>query len=238
MGDPLSAETRLKLGAVGVSTLTTCLYRRGFKNVLLRGVIPVVRATPRMVGAAYTLRFIPAREDLAGTAGAGGLNLHQCAFEDCPPGHVLVLATGQETEACCCGNLLIGRLKARGVAGVVSDGGYRDVAEIEALGFPAYHVRPAPAPSFLRLHAAALGEPVGCAKVAIFPGDVIVGDGEGVVAIPAALADDVADEASRLARYDDFAAERIARGRSLEGLYPPGESARAEFEEWDRARRK
>ncbi|HUC63670.1 MAG TPA: ribonuclease activity regulator RraA [Alphaproteobacteria bacterium] len=237
MAHPLSAETRAKLGAVGLSTLTTCLYRRGYRNVLLRGVIPVARDTPRMVGPAYTLRFIPAREDLEGKAG-GGLGLHQRAFEECPPESVLVLATGEETEACCCGNLLIGRLKARGVAGVVTDGGYRDVTEVAALGFPAYHVRPAPAPSFLRLHAAALDEPVGCAKVAIFPGDVIVGDAEGVVAIPASLAVEVAEEAVRLARYDGFAAERIAQGRSLAGLYPPGESARAEFEDWDRAKRK
>src|SRR5262249_30283348 len=154
-------------------------------------------------GEAFTLRFIPAREDIKDLS-AEGLPIHQRAFEECPPGQVLVIDTGRETDACTCGNLLVGRLKMRGVAGIVTDGGYRDVGEIAQLGFPAYHARPAPPPSYLRLRAVALNEPIGCARVAIYPGDVMVGDAEGVVAIPAVLANEVATEAHEMTRYDAF----------------------------------
>jgi regulator of RNase E activity RraA len=232
----LTEESRSKLQRVGISTLTTCLYRRGFRNVWLRGLVPAAAGLPRLVGEAFTLRFIPAREDLGQIADyAAGPSLHQRAFEECPPGHVLVLGTGGEADACSCGNLLVGRLKVRGVAGIVTDGGYRDVAEIAGLGFPAYHLRAAPPPSFLKLHAVALGEPIGCAGVAIYPGDVMVGDGEGVVAIPAACTKEVADEAYEMTRYDAFAAAKIGGGHRLYGIYPPGEAARREFEEWIRS---
>ena len=236
MARPLSEEALRKLRAAGISTLTTCLYRRGFKNVHLRGLLPVAAGLPRMAGPAFTLRFIPAREDVGQIASyAAGPGIHQRAFEECPPGHVLVIDADGETGACTCGNLLVGRLKARQVEGIVTDGGYRDSQEIAALSFPAYQAGPAPPPSFLRLHAVALNEPVGCAKVAIYPGDIMVGDSEGVVAIPAALADEVAAEAHDMMRYDAFAAAQIDAGRSLYGLYPPNDAARAEFEKWERA---
>jgi regulator of RNase E activity RraA len=232
----LAEENRRKLRQVGISTLTTCLYRRGFRNVWLRGLRPAGASLPRLVGEAFTLRFIPAREDVGQMADyAAGPSLHQRAFEECPPRHVLVLSAGGETEACSCGNLLIGRLKARGVAGIVTDGGYRDVVDIATLGFPAYHASPASPPSFLKLHAVAMGEPIGCAKVAIYPGDVMVGDSEGVIAIPASCANEVATEAYEMTRYDGFAAEQIAAGRSLLGIYPPNDTARREFEEWKRS---
>lgn len=230
----LSAETRELLGKVGVSTLTTCLFRRGLRNVWLSGLHPVVPGLPNLVGPAYTLRFIPAREDLGGMASyATGPNPHQRAFEECPEGHVLVLATGNETRCCCCGDLLIGRLKTAGAAGIVTDGGFRDGAAVAALGFPAYQRQSAPAPSFLHLHAVDTQLPVACAGVAIMPGDVMVGDCEGVVVIPVAMADEVAQDAWWLTRYDAFAAARIAAGRSVRGLYPPTDTSRAEFDAWE-----
>src|ERR1700742_2880007 len=138
----MNPETRSKLAATGISTLPTCLYRRGLRKVWLSGIVPL-SPSARMVGEAYTLRFVPAREDLGGMASyAAGPSIHQRAFEECPPDHVLVIDTRDQLEACTCGNLLVARLKARGVAGVVTDGGFRDSDEVAALGFPAYHRKP------------------------------------------------------------------------------------------------
>jgi len=223
----ISTETRRLLGEVGVSTLTTCLYRRGIRNAYLHGIVPVNKDS-RMVGEAYTLRFVPAREDVTDMRG----NLHQRAFDECPAGAVLVIDAQRELEACTCGDLLVARLKARGAAGVVTDGGFRDSNEIQHLNFPAYHARPVPPPSFLRLHAVALNEPIGCARVAIYPGDIMVGDVEGVVVIPAAMANEIAEQAHELSSYDEFAAAQIGTGRSVVGLYPPTDASRAEHAAW------
>ena len=212
---------------VGVSTLTTCLYRRGIRNTYLHGITPVSKGA-RMVGEAFTMRFVPAREDVTDTRN----NLHQRAFDECPAGAVLVIDAQRELEACTCGDLLVARLKARGAAGIVTDGGFRDAQEIAQLAFPAYHARPVPPPSFLRLHAIALNEPIGCARVAVYPGDVVVGDAEGVVVIPASMANEIAGEAHEAAGYDEFVAEHIRGGRSVVGLYPPTDISRAEYAAW------
>src|SRR5438067_1484547 len=229
----LTAENRRRLAEVGVSTLTTCLYRRGIRNAYLHGIFPVDPAIPRMVGEAFTLRFVPAREDVTDNRD----NLHQRAFDECPAGAVLVIDAQREIEACTCGDLLVARLKARGAAGIVTDGGFRDSNEIKHLSFPAYHVRPVPPPSFLRLHAIALNEPIGCARVAVYPGDIMVGDAEGVVVIPAQMANEIAGQAHEMTLYDEFAAEEIKRGRSVVGLYPPTDASRAEHSAW-RAKKK
>jgi regulator of RNase E activity RraA len=235
LAETLTAASREKLRAASISTLTTCLYRRGLRRTWLSGLVPAATDQPRMVGEAFTLRFIPAREDIGGmTAYAAGPSLHQRAFEECPPGHVLVADTHGETEACTCGDLLVARLKARGAAGIVTDGGFRDTAEIAGLGFPAYQRSPAPPPSFLALHAVELNGPVGCAGIAIYPGDIMVGDSEGVIAIPAAIANAVADEAFEMTGYEAFAAERIAGGSSIYGIYPPTDQSRADYAEWAR----
>lgn len=218
------------LGKVDISTLTTCLFRRGFRNVWLRGLTPVGGASTRMVGAATTLRFVPAREDVGGMASYAKANLHQLAFEECPEGAVLVMDTGQCRTACCCGDLLIARIQARGAAGIVTDGGFRDGGAIASLGFPAYQVQSVPSPSFLSLQAADHNVPIGCAGVAVYPGDIMVGDGEGVVVIPSALADEIAEEAWWMKRYDAFAAAELKTGRSIIGLYPVTDASRSEFE--------
>jgi regulator of RNase E activity RraA len=228
--DPVVAS---QLRTVSIATLTTVLMRRGLDNVWLRGVVPVGPAQPRLVGPAFTLRFIPSRADIDQSAAyREGTSVHQRAFESCPPGHVLVVDTHGEMQACTCGDLLIARLRARGGAGIVTDGGFRDTEAVASLGFPAYHVGPVPAPSFLRLQAVALDEPIGCAGVAIWPGDVMVGDREGVVAIPAAMVRDVAADAIAAAGYDAFALAKLAEGRAIPGLYPPNAAARTEYEAW------
>jgi regulator of RNase E activity RraA len=237
MAAAFAQEIRDRLAEVGISTLTTCLYRRGLHHTWLRGIVPVAAGLPRMVGPAVTLRFVPARADVGGMAAyAAGPSLHQRAFEECPAGAVLVIDTHNETEACTCGDLLVGRLKARGAAGIVTDGGFRDTQDVARLDFPAYHRGPAPPPSFIALHAVALDQPIGCAGVAVYPGDIVVGDATGVVVIPAHLAGEVAEEACEMTRYEEFAAEQIRDGRSIYGLYPPTEASRAEHAAWRRTR--
>jgi regulator of RNase E activity RraA len=237
MSNALTAQDRERLKRVSIATISTCLYRAGVKVVCPNGVRPLTPWLPRMVGEAFTLRFIPMRDDVGGISsyGSGG-NVHQRAFEECPPGHVLVMDARGETRGCSCGDLLIGRLKARGCAGVVTDGGFRDTPDIALLEFPAYQRAPAPAPSFGRLQAVELDVPIGCSDVAVYPGDIIVGDAEGVVVIPASMAQRITNEAYEMTQYDTFAAEEVARGRSIVGLYPATDASRAEFERWRQLR--
>jgi regulator of RNase E activity RraA len=233
----LTAADRERLKQASIATISTCLYRAGVKVTCPHGIRPVAPGLPRMVGEAFTLRFIPMRDDVGGISsyGSGG-NVHQRAFEECPPGYVLVMDTRGETRGCSCGDLLIGRLKARGGAGIVTDGGFRDTPDVALLAFPAYQRAPAPAPSFGRLQAVELNVPIGCSDVAVYPGDIIVGDAEGVVVIPSAIAPRIANEAYEMTQYDTFAAEEVARGRSIVGLYPATEASRLEFERWRQQR--
>jgi regulator of RNase E activity RraA len=235
----LKEDTRAMLLEASVATISTCLYHAGIRRACPAGIRPVSAGQPRMVGPAYTLRFVPSREDVGGPSsyGAGG-SLHQRAFEECLPGSVLVMDTRGETHGCSCGDLLIGRLKARGCAGVVTDGGFRDTPDIAALEFPAFQQCAVAAPSFGRLQAIETNVPVGCSDVAVYPGDIVVGDAEGVVVIPAAMADQIARAAFDQSRYDTFAAQEIARGASVIGLYPSTDASRGRFAAWQAGQRK
>ncbi len=228
---------RERLRRVNVSTLTTCLFRRGFRTRLIDGARPIDVNAARMVGEAFTLRFIPAREDIdVMAAHADEAHVQRRAMEECPPRHVLVIDSLGDAGAASAGDNMLGRLKARGVEGAVTDGGFRDTPDIAKLGFPAFHRRPAPATSPIRFHAADIGLAIGCGGVAVHPGDIVVGDPEGVVVIPRALAAEIADEASEMTEYDEFVSEKVAEGRSLFGLYPSTADSRAEFEGWRRGR--
>ncbi|MBU3740252.1 MAG: ribonuclease activity regulator RraA, partial [Rhodoferax sp.] len=159
------------------------------------------------------------------------------AVEDCPPGAVLVIDSRRDARAASAGAILVTRLMVRGVAGVVTDGGFRDSPEIARLPFPAYHQRPS-APTNLTLHQALdINVPIGCGDVAVWPGDVLVGDREGVTVIPAHLADEVAAEAVEMTVFEDFVTEQVQRhGRSILGLYPPTDPATAgDFARWRQA---
>ena len=224
---------REQLRRVNVSTLTTCLFRRGFRSRLIDGVRPINADAARMVGEAFTLRFIPAREDIDVLAAyADDMHVQRRAMEECPTGHVLVIDACGDASAASAGDNMLGRLKARGVEGAVTDGGFRDTPDIEKLSFPAFQQRPAPAVASIRFHAADLGLPIGCGGVAVYPGDIVVGDPEGVVVIPRDLAGEIADEASEMTVYDEFVSEKVAEGRSLFGLYPSTADSRTEFEIW------
>ncbi len=229
----LSETARDLLSKVGVATLTNCLLKRGLRNAFMHGVAPLSSELPNLVGEAFTMRFIPAREDIDTLAAyASPDHVQRRAIEECPAGAVLVIDARGDVRAASAGDLLIGRLKARGVAGIVTDGGYRDIAGILKVGLPAYQHRTASPASPIVHHAADLNLPIGCAGVAVYPGDVIVGDGEGVVAIPAHLAEQVAQDAYEATRYEQFAELEIAAGRPIFGLFPATETSSAEYRAW------
>jgi regulator of RNase E activity RraA len=192
----INTVTKTKLMTVSTATLCTALFKRGLRNQFVQGVRPLNANLPNMVGEAFTLRYIPAREDLNQiTVFQDRAHPQRVAVEQCPAGSVMVFDSRKDARAASAGSILISRLMVRGCAGVVTDGGFRDSPEIAALPFPAYHNRPS-APTNLTLHQALdINVPIGCGDVAVWPGDVMVGDKEGVIVIPAAIADEIAKEA-------------------------------------------
>ena len=229
----LSSHSREALKKVSAATLTTVLFKRGLRNVFIQGVFLLNREAPRMVGEAFTLRYIPAREDIDQLGAFEGRGHPQReAIEACPPGHVLVMDARRDATAATGGDILMTRLMVRGAAGIVTDGGLRDSPTIEKLDFPVYcGARSAPL-NLVRHHAIDSQVPIGCGGVPVYPGDVVVGDAEGVVVIPAKIADEVAAEAAKQTEFEDWVEAKVKEGRSIFGLYPPDEKTRAEFEAW------
>ena len=166
-----------------------------------------------MVGPAYTMRYIPAREDLD-HLGVFEDRSHpqRKGIEECPPGHVFVIDSRRNPSAASAGGILVTRLWKRGAAGIVTDGGFRDLPEIARLPFPAYHAAPAAPTNLIKHHAVDLDVPIACGEVAVYPGDVLVGDGEGVAVIPQHIAEDVAEEAFEQTAFEDFVQEQVERG--------------------------
>ena len=238
----LKPETKAKLMTVSTATLCTALFKRGLRNQFIQDVRPVntdlAANRPNMVGEAFTLRYIPAREDLNPITVFQDRNHPQrVAVEQCPAGAVMVFDSRKDARAASAGSILVTRLMVRGAAGVVTDGGFRDSPEIAAMPFPAYHNRPS-APTNLTLHQALdINVPIGCGDVAVWPGDVMVGDREGVFVIPAHLADEVADEAVEMTVFEDFVTEMVQKqGRSILGLYPPTDpQSKDDFAAWRKA---
>jgi regulator of RNase E activity RraA len=236
MSTALTPENREKLRKISVATITTALFKRNFRNQFIQDVRPVGTKAPQMVGEAYTLRYIPAREDLD-HIGVFEDRTHpqRRTIEDCPPGHVLVIDSRKDARAASAGGILITRLMMRGAAGIVSDGGFRDCPEIAEMAFPVYQNRPAPPTNLTRQRAIDINVPIGCGDAPVFPGDIIVGDGEGVVVIPTHLANEIAEEGHEMTAYEDFVMEKVREGRGIFGLYPGGPEAKAEFALWRKA---
>lgn len=235
----LKSETRDKLKTVSTATLATALYKRGLRNQFMQDVHPLNPSHPTMVGEAFTLRYMPAREDLNPiTVFQDPEHPQRKAVEICPAGCVLVMDSRKDARAASAGSILISRLMVRGVAGVVTDGGFRDSAEIAALSIPAFHQRPS-APTNLTLHQAIdINVPIGCGDAPVFPGDVIVGDADGVMVIPAGIADEIANEAVEMTAFEDFVTEMVQnQGRSIRGLYPATqEQTKIDFAAWRKER--
>jgi regulator of RNase E activity RraA len=228
------ATTREKFKRVSTATLATALFKRDFRNQFIQGVKPLAKGKPTMVGEAFTLRYIPAREDLNPiTVFQDPKHPQRVAVETCPEGAVLVIDSRKNSRAASAGSILASRLMVRGAAGIVTDGGFRDSAEIARLDMPSYHYR-ASAPTNLTLHQAMdINVPIGCGDVAVFPGDVVVGDDDGVMVVPAHLADEIAEEAINMTHYEDFVAEKVLAGQTIVGLYPlTKEENREAFELW------
>jgi len=229
----LDADVREKLARSSTCNISNCLLKRGLKNTFLLRIHAVAEHQPVMVGRAFTVRFIPAREDMDSMAlYARDDSLHRRAIEECPPGAVLVFAAGGDHRAAIMGDMMALRLKVRGVAGVLTDGGYRDVPGIRDTGLPCFQHQSSGPATPIWLHPVEFNTPVGCAGVAIYPGDVIVGDGEGVVVIPQHLTEEVAEEAAVNADYERFAAAHVRNGRSIFGLFPATEESQKEYQQW------
>ncbi|MGC6473073.1 MAG: ribonuclease activity regulator RraA [Candidatus Puniceispirillaceae bacterium] len=239
---PITAQAIAILKHTSVATLATALYKRGLRNQVIQDVHPVGRdhgkksvpSAPNMVGPAFTLRYMPAREDRNTLAEfQNPQHPQRQAIEQCPEGHVLVMDSRKDARAASSGDILITRLMKRGAAGVVTDGGFRDSDSIAELDMPAYHSRPS-SPTNLTLHEAIdINVPIGCGDAAVFPGDYIVGDNDSVIIIPAELVNELAAEAAEMTAYEDFVIEQVKKGISIIGLYPcTKDEHRQAFEAW------
>ncbi|MBT9386804.1 ribonuclease activity regulator RraA [Pseudooceanicola sp. CBS1P-1] len=217
----LSDDTRAKLKRISTASIATQLYKRGLRNQFIQGVGPVSPKAERMVGQAFTLRYIPAREDRNPLeVFRDPAHKQRVAVETCPPGHVLVMDGRKDASAATAGSILVTRLAVRGCAGVVSDGGFRDAEGIGALDMPCFYAGPS-APTNLTKHEASdINIPIACGDVAVFPGDVLVGDRDGVMVIPAHLADEIAEVCSGMEAFEDFVLEEVLSGTPIIGLYP------------------
>ena len=229
----MTNKTLETLDKISVATVTMQLLKRGVRNISMAGVRPMNDPPEKLIGPAYTLRYVPLREDLSTPEVLGGADYPpRVAIETAPGGSVLVIDGGGLADIAVVGDILVERLKIRGVAGVVSDGGIRDCAEAVAVGLPLYAAGPA-APASVAGHAAAdIETPVACGGVAVFPGDVIMGDGDGVVVIPKALVPEVAKDGVEQERYERFAKLKIKEGRPMPGVYPPNDETKAEYAKW------
>jgi regulator of RNase E activity RraA len=218
------------LKSVSTATISTQLLQRGLRNVFLHGVKPV---TPhRMAGPAFTLRYIPAREDIDTLEVFKDYDHPQRkAIEDVPPGHVLVMDCRGQTRAASAGGILGTRLEARRAGGLVTDGSLRDTPELSRLGIPVFAAGASPLTNLVQHHAVDLNVPIGCAEVPVYPGDIMVGDEEGVVCVPQHLAQEVAEAAREQERLERFIQYEIANGKPLKGTYPPDEETLRRYHE-------
>ena len=235
MSEPTVSPASIEmLKGVSVATLATALYKRGLRSQVIQDVRPLKRKGRNMVGPAFTLRYMPAREDrnqLVEFRNPKHPQRH--AVETCPKGYVLVMDSRKDARAASAGDILITRLMQRGAAGVVTDGGFRDAMNIGEMDMPAYHNRPS-SPTNLTLNEAIdINVPIGCGDAPVFPGDIIVGDDDSVIVVPAHLADEIAAEAVEMTAYEDFVLSKVQGGATIIGLYPATKDEHLEeFKEW------
>lgn len=230
---PLDDRTRDRLRSVSTATLATQLFKRGYQQQFLVGVNLLGDTCDRWVGLARTMRFIPSRPDLETlTSLPGKQNLQWLAIETLGAGEVLLIDSGSNITAASSGAMLLTRAMLRGAAAVITDGAFRDGTDIAALAMPAYARANTASTRLTSFHVADLDVPIGCAGVAVFPGDVVVGDCDGVIVIPRALAEEIAVDADEQERLEEYLHTRVLTGEELWGLYPPNEQTLKQYDEW------
>lgn len=234
---PLPEATRQALAGVTTATLTTVLLKKGLRNCWLRGARPLQPGQPRIVGRAFTLRFVPMREDLATPASWGNPISTRAAIEAMPEGCVAVVDAMGVTDAGIFGDILCARMACRGVAALVTDGVVRDLAGVLGTGLPVWCQGTAAPASVAGLTFVGWQQPVGCGGVAVFPNDIVVIDGDGAVLVPQALLDDVVAAAVEQERLEGWIMREVEAGTPLPGLYPPNDETKARYEAWARTQR-
>jgi regulator of RNase E activity RraA len=233
----VSDDVLERLARASSGSLTTQLFRKGYRQPCLVGLTPLQGArAPRFAGRAYTMRMIPAREDIDTyatlTTTPNADNLQWVGVEQVQPGDVMVIDSRNDPSAASMGNMLITRLQQRGARAVITDGAFRDGREIAGMDFPAW-CRGVTATTRLSYHHVAdLNVPIACAGVAVYPGDVMHGDGDNITVIPAHLAQELAAVCEAQDDLEAYLARRLQRGEALWGLYPPNEATRAQHREW------
>ena len=228
----LDPQAVAALSAISTATLTTVLLKKGLRNVWMRGTRPLQPGQPRIVGPAFTLRFVPAREDLATPESWSSPTSTRAAIEAMPPGCVAVVDAMGVTDAGIFGDILCARMQKRGVAALVTDGVVRDAAGVLGTGLPVWCQGVAAPPSVAGLTFVGWGEPVACGGVAVFPGDVVVVDQDGAVLIPQALLPDVLATAPGQERLEEWIMGEVNGGAALPGLYPPNAENKARYDAW------
>ncbi|MEI8028850.1 MAG: ribonuclease activity regulator RraA [Comamonadaceae bacterium] len=229
---PLDPEITLALSGVTTATLTTVLLKKGLRNVWLRGAKLLQPGQPRLVGRAFTLRFVPAREDLATPASWAAPISTRAAIEAMPSGCIAVVDAMGVVDAGIFGDILCARMKKRGVAALVTDGVIRDVDGVVGTKLPVWCQGVAAPASVAGLTFVSWQEPIGCGGVAVFPNDVVVADSDGAVLIPAALLSEVVAAAVEQERLEGWIMTQVDAGIPLPGLYPPNDENKARYEAW------
>jgi regulator of RNase E activity RraA len=225
-------DSRATLATLSTATIATVLLKNGFRNVWIRSAAPLHGEYGRLVGPAFTLRFVPAREDLATLDSLASGESTRAAVEAMPAGSVAVGDAMGIHRVGIFGDILCARMKARGVAGLVTDGAVRDAAGIGDVGLPVWCAAAASPPSVAALTFVGWQQPIACGGVAVFPGDVIVADADGAVVIPAGLVGEVVQSGPETDLFESWVMGQVLDGRRLQGLYPPDADARAEYEAW------
>lgn len=227
----LSDLTHKLLMRASTASLHTLMYKRGLRNTYIQHIGRMNRSSVKMVGQAYTLRYIPAREDIDVVAAFRSPEHPQrLAVETIPPGRVLVSDCRQDASAASAGSILLTRLQVRECAGFVSDAGVRDSEDAAEMSMPIFCTKPSAPTNLTKHHAVAIQQPVGCGGVPVYPGDVLVGDGDGVIVVPLEIADEIAEEASLMEDFENYVLKKVEEGAAVIGLYPPNDQARAEYE--------
>ncbi len=237
--EPIACDPEVirRLAEVSTATLTTVLLKKGLRNVWLRGTRPLAPGQTRQIGRAFTLRFVPAREDLATPASWGSPISTRAAIEAMPAGCIAVVGAMGVTDAGIFGDILCARMRRRGVAALVSDGVVRDLEGVLGTGLPVWCQGTAAPPSVAGLTFVGWQEPIACGGVAVFPNDLIVVDQDGAVLVPSELIDAVTSEAVEQERLEGWIMGEVAAGAALPGLYPPNQENAERYRAWAQAQR-